>query len=886
MRAGPADDVGDGGLGEAGRGEDLAGREQRVRGWRPRAADSGRHAPTSRVRTGALGDLADRGPLVRPSRATGCSRSTRPRRAAPLVDRDVHDLAEHHRAVAEVLGADQQALQRDRRLATRGGADRAAGSRASPPASNSLTSGGVVGAGRVDLLEQRLGADADDELAGRRHVAQRVLHPDGGERHHRRDHPATVKNGAARGCRRRPPSASTPRRWAGGQRCSATGRRRAERGGVEVEARHPPASQTRDVRDPQCGRVLSVYVPQVHTYRLAAAARAAERQRRHRPAVGRGRAAPDPRDAEGRRVVAGADLAAFAGRAGRRPERADGTSARNSFPGIVDPRPARRRRLAGRGAVGAAPPGVPADHGVRRRAAARARARRCRRRSRAPTSSWSCREARPARSMRCSCCPPARRDRQPEPLVVFAAVVLTDAFTELGREYERAHPGETVTFSFAGSQSLVAQVQQGAPADVVATADTASAQSVADRLDGRPRCLARNRLAIVTSPGDPLGSTRCPDLAGLLRSRWSWPARGCRRAGRRARADAARVRVQPDSEEPDMRAVVQRVRSGGRRRHRLRHRRGRRRRRGRRDPPAGREQRVPGRRRARLGPPGARASVPRPRAVRAGRAVFASDGSCRRDAGRRRGAPAGLVLPALLALGLLGCRWRPCWCAPRGPACPSCSAGERVREALLLSLECSLGALRCRSCSASRSPGAGPRPRPRRPAAARPGDRPPRPAAGRRRRGAAARVRTARRRRSPAPRGRHRPPVQPSAWCSPRRSSRCPSSSSPWRARCAGLDRRHEEAAARSAPAAGRSSHRDAAAVGPSLVAGAALGWARALGEFGATITFAGNLPGRTQTLPLSVYTLSSGDPRRRVLAVGAAAAASASGWSSLARGR
>jgi molybdate transport system permease protein len=42
--------------------------------------------------------------------------------------------------------------------------------------------------------------------------------------------------------------------------------------------------------------------------------------------------------------------------------------------------------------------------------------------------------------------------------------------------------------------------------------------------------------------------------------------------------------------------------------------------------------------------------------------------------------------------------------------------------------------------------------------------------------------------------------------------------------------------------------------VRPSLAAGAALCWARALGEFGATITFAGNFPGRTQTIPLAVY--------------------------------
>ena len=44
--------------------------------------------------------------------------------------------------------------------------------------------------------------------------------------------------------------------------------------------------------------------------------------------------------------------------------------------------------------------------------------------------------------------------------------------------------------------------------------------------------------------------------------------------------------------------------------------------------------------------------------------------------------------------------------------------------------------------------------------------------------------------------------------------------------------------------------------IGPSLFAGAALAWARALGEFGATITFAGNIQGRTQTMPLAVYLL------------------------------
>jgi molybdate transport system permease protein len=53
--------------------------------------------------------------------------------------------------------------------------------------------------------------------------------------------------------------------------------------------------------------------------------------------------------------------------------------------------------------------------------------------------------------------------------------------------------------------------------------------------------------------------------------------------------------------------------------------------------------------------------------------------------------------------------------------------------------------------------------------------------------------------------------------------------------------------------------------VAPALAAGSALAWARALGEFGATVTFAGSLPGRTQTLPLEVYLLLQDDPNAAV---------------------
>ncbi len=49
--------------------------------------------------------------------------------------------------------------------------------------------------------------------------------------------------------------------------------------------------------------------------------------------------------------------------------------------------------------------------------------------------------------------------------------------------------------------------------------------------------------------------------------------------------------------------------------------------------------------------------------------------------------------------------------------------------------------------------------------------------------------------------------------------------------------------------------------IAPGIAAGAVLAWARALGEFGATITFAGNFPGRTQTMPLAVYLALQDDP-------------------------
>lgn len=82
-----------------------------------------------------------------------------------------------------------------------------------------------------------------------------------------------------------------------------------------------------------------------------------------------------------------------------------------------------------------------------------------------------------------------------------------------------------------------------------------------------------------------------------------------------------------------------------------------------------------------------------------------------------------------------------------------------------------------------------------------------------------------------------------------------------------GADRRYEEAAATLGAGPLTVLRRvTLPLVGPGIAAGAVLSWARALGEFGATITFAGNFPGRTQTMPLQVYLALETDPGAALL--------------------
>ena len=148
-------------------------------------------------------------------------------------------------------------------------------------------------------------------------------------------------------------------------------------------------------------------------------------------------------------------------------------------------------------------------------------------------------------------------------LIVFAAASLTDAFTDAEPAIERAHRGLSITHNFAGSQVLVQQITQGAPADVVATADTRTMDTlVAAKLVEKPVTLARNTLAIAVAPGNPKEVTGLVDLArgdlAVVLADPSVPV-GAYAAASLQRAG---VTVEPRSLELDVKAALAKVTAG------------------------------------------------------------------------------------------------------------------------------------------------------------------------------------------------------------------------------------------------------------------------------------------------------------------------------------
>ena len=149
-------------------------------------------------------------------------------------------------------------------------------------------------------------------------------------------------------------------------------------------------------------------------------------------------------------------------------------------------------------------------------------------------------------------------------LRVYAASSLSAAFEVLAQDFETSHDGVDVQLVLGGSSDLVAQIDQGARADVLATADEATmgALVAADLAAGDPQPFATNELVIAVPPGNPADVR---SLTDLVRSEVQLvtcaPEVPCGAAAE-VLADRAGVDLRPVSEEQSVSGVLDKVRSG------------------------------------------------------------------------------------------------------------------------------------------------------------------------------------------------------------------------------------------------------------------------------------------------------------------------------------
>ncbi|MDX2811813.1 molybdate ABC transporter substrate-binding protein [Streptomyces sp. PA03-5A] len=146
-------------------------------------------------------------------------------------------------------------------------------------------------------------------------------------------------------------------------------------------------------------------------------------------------------------------------------------------------------------------------------------------------------------------------------VTVFAAASLKESFTELGTEFEAAHPGTKVSFNFGGSDALAASITSGAPADVFAAASPKTMQIVTDANDaaGEPATFVRNQLEIAVVPGNPEDVTSLKDLTNSgIKVALCAKEVPCGAAAQKA-LDGAGLKLTPVSYEQDVKSALTKV---------------------------------------------------------------------------------------------------------------------------------------------------------------------------------------------------------------------------------------------------------------------------------------------------------------------------------------
>jgi molybdate transport system permease protein len=148
-------------------------------------------------------------------------------------------------------------------------------------------------------------------------------------------------------------------------------------------------------------------------------------------------------------------------------------------------------------------------------------------------------------------------------ITVFAAASLTGTFTQLGKQFEAAHPGDTVKFSFGPSSGLAEQITSGAPADVFASAAPANMDQVVSAGDAsNPQNFAQNTMEVATPPNNPGKVTSVNDLAKKsVKVALCQPQVPCGVVAAEVFKNVG-ITVKPVTLQPDVKSVLTQVETG------------------------------------------------------------------------------------------------------------------------------------------------------------------------------------------------------------------------------------------------------------------------------------------------------------------------------------
>jgi molybdate transport system substrate-binding protein len=148
-------------------------------------------------------------------------------------------------------------------------------------------------------------------------------------------------------------------------------------------------------------------------------------------------------------------------------------------------------------------------------------------------------------------------------ITVLAASSLKDSFTQIGKQFEAAHPGDTVKFSFGASSALAEQINSGAPADVLASAATKNMDQVVSTGNAsNPQNFAENVMEVAVPPNNPAKVTSVNDLAkSSVKVALCQPQVPCGVVGAEVFKNA-KITVKPVTLQPDVKSVLTQVELG------------------------------------------------------------------------------------------------------------------------------------------------------------------------------------------------------------------------------------------------------------------------------------------------------------------------------------